>query len=88
MTVQGIGPHYQIIVTTEHFMDRLEIQVEITDGERLESYAGLEGLIREIRQKLRVVLQIDAKVTLLNPQTLERTAGKSKRVIDKREKCF
>jgi phenylacetate-CoA ligase len=69
-------------------MDRLEIQVEITDGERLESYAGLEGLIREIRQKLRVVLQIDAKVTLLNPQTLERTAGKSKRVIDKREKCF
>lgn len=88
MTVCGIGPHYQIEVTTEHFMDKLEIRVELTDGERLESYAGLENLIREIRQKLKVVLQIDAKVTLLNPQTLERTAGKSKRVIDKRDKCF
>ena len=69
-------------------MEKLEIRVELTDGERLESYAGLESLIKEIRQKLKVVLQIDARVTLLNPQTLERTAGKSKRVIDQREKCF
>ena len=32
----------------------------------------------------RTVLQIDVKVTLLNPQTLERTAGKAKRVVDLR----
>ena len=88
MTVEGIGPHYQIIVTTEHYMDKMEVQVELIDGQKLESYAGLESLINEIRHKIRTVLQIDVRVTLLNPQTLERTAGKSKRVLDKREKCF
>jgi phenylacetate-CoA ligase len=84
MTIQGIGPHYQIIVTTEQFMDRLEVQVELIDGQRLERYGQLQQLIGEIRQKIRTVLQIDVKVTLLNPQTLERTAGKAKRVVDLR----
>jgi phenylacetate-CoA ligase len=88
MTVEGIGPHYQIIVTTEHFMDKLEVQVELIDGQRLESYAGLEKLVSEIKQKIRSVLQIDVRITLLNPKTIERTAGKSKRVVDKREKAF
>ena len=85
MTISGIGPHYQIIVTTEQFMDKLEVQVELIDGHLLESYAELQKLTQEIRQKIRTVLQIDVKVTLLNPQTLERTAGKAKRVVDLRE---
>lgn len=85
MTISGIGPHYQIIVTTEQFMDKLEVQVELIDGQRLESYAELQKLTQEIRQKIRTVLQIDVKVTLLNPQTLERTAGKAKRVVDLRK---
>jgi phenylacetate-CoA ligase len=84
MTIPGIGPHYQMIVTTEQFMDKLEVQVELTDGERLERYAELEHLTQEIRQKIRTILQIGVKVTLLNPQTIQRTAGKSKRVIDRR----
>jgi phenylacetate-CoA ligase len=85
MTISGIGPHYQIIVTTEQFMDKLEVQVELIDGQLLESYAELQKLTQEIRHKIRTVLQIDVKVTLLNPQTLERTAGKAKRVVDLRE---
>ena len=88
MTIDGIGPHYQIIVTTEHFMDQLEVQVELIDPSRLESYGELEQLTREIRQKIRNVLQIDVHVKLLSPQTIERTAGKSKRVIDQRQKAF
>lgn len=88
MTVSGIGPHYQMLVTTESFMDRLEVQVELIDGNVLESYSSLEKLAGEIRSKIRSVLQIDVKITLLNPQTLERTTGKSKRVVDKRNKTF
>lgn len=88
MTIQGIGPHYQIIVTTEHFMDQIEVQVELIDASRLESYRELEELTKEIRHKIRTVLQIDVRVKLLSPQTLERTAGKAKRVIDLRTKAF
>lgn len=86
--IEGIGEQYQLIVTTEKFMDKLEVQVELMDGSMLESYSKLENLTNEIRHKIRTVLQIDVKVTLLNPKTIERTAGKSKRVIDKRDKSF
>lgn len=88
MTIDGIGPHYVLVVTTEQYMDKLEVQVELIDGQLLERYAELERLTREIRQKIRTVLQIDAKITLLNPQTIERTAGKAKHVIDLRGKDF
>ena len=88
MGIDGIGQQYQLIVTTEKYMDRMEVQVELLDGAILESYSNLERLTAEIRHKIKTVLQIDVKVTLLNPKTLERTAGKSKRVIDKRLKAF
>ncbi|HEY5466027.1 MAG TPA: phenylacetate--CoA ligase [Clostridia bacterium] len=88
MTVKGIGPHYLIVVTTEKALDRIEVQVEVIDGALLDRYSELERLRDEIRHKLRVVLQIDARVTLLNPKTLERSTGKSKRVDDRRAKAF
>jgi len=88
MGIEGIGQQYQLVVSTEKYMDRMEVQVELLDGSILDSYANLERLANEIRHKIKTVLQIDVKVTLLNPKTLERTAGKSKRVIDKRLKAF
>ena len=88
LAIGGIGPHYQIIVTTEQFMDKLEVQVELIDGQLLERYSELQKLTQEIRHKIKTVLQIDVKVTLLNPQTLERTAGKAKHVVDLRSKAF
>ena len=88
MNIEGIGQQYQLIVTTEKFTDRMEVQVELADGSMIASYANLEQLTNEIRYKLKTTLLIDTKVTLLNPKTLERTAGKSKRVIDKRNKAF
>lgn len=88
MGIEGIGQQYQLVVTTEKFMDRIEVQVELKDGHLLESYSNLERLSSEIRHKIKTVLQIDVKVTLLNPKTLERTAGKSHRVIDHRTKAF
>jgi len=88
MGIEGIGQHYQLIVTTEKFMDRMEVQVELLDGNILESYGNLERLSNEIRHRIKIVLQIDVKVTLLNPKTLERTSGKSKHVIDRRSKVF
>jgi len=88
MGIEGIGQQYQLVVSTEKYMDRMEVQVELLDGSILDSYANLERLANEIRHKIKTVLQIDVKVTLLNPKTLERTDGKSKRVIDKRLKAF
>ncbi len=82
--IPGIGPHYQIVVTREKFMDKIEIRVELTDGTLLERYCELENLTGRIRHDMKTQLQLESKVTLLNPKELERTTGKSKRVVDLR----
>jgi phenylacetate-CoA ligase len=65
-------------------MDRIEVQVELTDGALLEKFSELEKLTNHIRHEIKVKLQVDSKITLLSPKVLERTAGKSKRVVDLR----
>jgi phenylacetate-CoA ligase len=82
---QDVEPHYEIIVTRENWLDQLEILVEIADASFLENYAKLEGLQNGIRAKLRSVLSIDAKVRLVQPNTLKRFQGKAQRVTDLRE---
>lgn len=82
--IPGIGPHYQIVVTREKFMDKIEIRVELTDGTLLERYSELENLTGRIRHEMKTQLQLESKVSLLNPKELERTTGKSKRVVDLR----
>ncbi len=85
MTLEHVSPHYLLFVRHEGYMDTLEVQVELQDASLLETYALLEGQQRSIREKLRSVLGLDTKVTLVGPKTIERFQGKAKRVIDLRK---
>lgn len=84
LNTAGIGPHYQIKVFKKGYLDKIEVVVELVDAGVLDSYSMLEALAGNIRARLRTVLGIDAKVTLVEPRTLERFEGKAKRVIDLR----
>ncbi len=84
INMDKIGPHYQLIVRRENYKDTLEIKVELTDSNLLESYGELEALRRGIQEKLKSVLGLQTKVTLVQPKTLERFQGKAKRVLDLR----
>lgn len=80
-----IAPHYQLIVRRDkNFMDNLEVKVELLDGSLLEHFSALEALQRDIHDRLKSVLGIETKVTLVEPKTLERFQGKAKRVLDLR----
>ncbi|MEX1377626.1 MAG: phenylacetate--CoA ligase [Eubacteriales bacterium] len=81
-----IGPHYEIIVTKDGWMDKIEVKVEIVDDSLLEKFSMLEKLQNEIAHKLRTILSIDAKVTLVGPNSLKRFQGKAQRVTDLRDK--
>jgi phenylacetate-CoA ligase len=83
--IHGIGPHFQIIITREKFMDKIEIQVELVDGTLLEKYSELERLTEKIHHEIKIKLQIESKITLLSPKVLERTVGKAKRIVDLRD---
>lgn len=82
LSVEEIGPHYEIIVTRENHSDKLEIRVELLKP--TDVYKELEAIQAKIKSKLRVVLGLDAKITLESPNTLQRFEGKAKRVRDLR----
>ena len=84
MVMEDIGPHYQLIVRHEGFMDTLEVQVELVDASLLENYSALEQLQKKVKDNLHTVLGIDSKVSLIEPKSLERFQGKAKRIIDLR----
>ena len=67
-------------------MDTLEVHVEVDDASLLTDYFKLEELVAKIKHKLRVVLQIDVKVKLVEPFSIRRSEGKVKRVTDLRKK--
>ena len=79
-----IGPHYQLILRKKNYMDNLEVKVELIDGSLLDQYGALEKVAGDIRAQLRTVLGLDCKVTLVEPQSIERSTGKAKRIVDLR----
>ncbi|MCI9081926.1 MAG: phenylacetate--CoA ligase [Lachnospiraceae bacterium] len=81
--IDEIGPHYEIIVTRKNHSDILEIRVELV--EPVDAYRKLEALEKKIKQKLRIVLGLDAKIRLESPNTLQRFEGKAQRVKDLRK---
>ena len=82
--MEHIGPHYQLVVRRENYRDTLEVRVELINGELLETYGELQALQRKIQDKLKSVLGLQTKVTLVEPKSLERFQGKAKRILDLR----
>ena len=85
MSIPEIGGNYEIVVERIGHLDKLTINVEVKEVTLLDNYSKLEDLVRKVRQKLKVVLQIDAVVKLVEPQSLKRFEGKAKRVTDLRK---
>lgn len=86
MTIEEVGPHYQLIVRRQGFMDTLEVKVELLDAGLLEKYSQLEMVEKKIKSKLKEILGIDVTVTLSNPKSMQRFEGKAQRIVDLRNK--
>ena len=84
LSFNELGPHYEIIVTRDGYVDKLEIRVELTHS--TDSFGVLEKLSNSVRAKLKTMLGLDAKVKLESPNTLQRFEGKAKRIKDMRGK--
>ena len=81
---EGIEPHYQLIIERKNNLDILEIQVEMNESVAFDQIKTVEKIEKEICHKLNNELLIHAKVTLVEPKSIQRSEGKAKRVIDKR----
>lgn len=85
MEIEGVEPHYQIVVTKKGYLDEIEIQVEVSPEMFSDRYKELEDLEARVRNQLFKTLSIHPRVRLVEPKSIERTAGKAKRVIDLRK---
>ncbi|ASQ90290.1 phenylacetate--CoA ligase [Prosthecochloris sp. GSB1] len=85
MEMNETKPHYLLIVDREHNLDTLEIQVEVEDQFFSDEVGELEALQQRIHQNIQSMLGISARIKLVEPRTIERSAGKAQRVIDNRK---
>ena len=82
LSIPELGPHYEIIVEREGYTDKLTVRVEL--NKETDSFAELQRIETATRNKLKVVLGLDAKIRLESPNTLQRFEGKAKRIKDLR----
>ena len=86
VSTEGVAPQYQLLVTSQGYMDELEVQVEMVEDAFSDDYRKLEAIECNLAHRLQTILGLKARVKLLEPGSLERFVGKAKRVIDKRNR--
>lgn len=84
LRIDGVEPHYQIIVTRPHLMDEMEVRVEASEDLFSDEIKELVGIRQKIEQYIHNEIGLRVKVTLVEPKTIPRSEGKAVRVIDKR----
>ena len=63
----------------------MEVRVEVADGALLSDFQSLEKLRALVKHNIKVILQIDAEIKLVEPLSLKRFEGKARRVTDLRQ---
>ena len=83
--VEEVTPHYMMIVDRVNNLDTLEVQVEVDQKYYTDEVRAIESLTKKIAHVIQQALGINAKVKIVEPQTLVRSEGKAVHVIDKRK---
>lgn len=85
MGVEGVEPHYQIMVNREGNMDTMVVKVEVSEALFSDEVKSLEKLTRKIQTDIKDLLGVTCKVQLVEPRTIQRSEGKAQRVVDNRK---
>ncbi|HOL32355.1 MAG TPA: phenylacetate--CoA ligase [Anaerohalosphaeraceae bacterium] len=84
--IEGTHPHYQIVIDRQaHKLDEVEIMVEVDEKIFSDEIKRMHALEQKIKKEIEAVLSIGVTVKLVEPKTIQRSEGKAKRVIDKRQ---
>ncbi len=83
--VKEVTPHYMMIVDRVNNLDTLEVQVEMDPKYYTDEVRAIEAMTKKISHVIQQALGINAKVKIVEPQTLKRSEGKAVHVIDNRK---
>ena len=78
-------PHYLLVIEREGSLDVVNLMVEVQEQFFSDEIKQLEALKKKITDRIQSILGISIRVKLVEPKTIERSAGKAKRVIDNRK---
>jgi phenylacetate-CoA ligase len=84
LKVEGALPHYQIILTRERGLDQMAVEVEVTPEVFNDKVSALEQVRARLALAIEQICGIRVDLRLVEPRTIERSEGKAKRVIDRR----
>ncbi len=86
LRVHGVEPHYLIIVDRERgALDTLEIWVEVSEQIFSDQLGQLADLQQRAEREIIDTLGISCRVKLVEPHSIERSQGKAKRILDRRD---
>lgn len=85
LEISEVEPHYVLIVDREGTLDMMTVMVEVQEQFFSDEVKKLQELRMKITRQIESVLGISVNVKLVEPKTIERTAGKAQRVIDNRK---
>jgi phenylacetate-CoA ligase len=83
--IEGVEPHYLLIVDRKDNLDTLEVQVEVDERIFSDEIKVLQSLSRRIEKEIKDMLGVTCTVKLVEPKTIQRSEGKAQRVVDKRK---
>ena len=85
LKTDGLTGHYQIVLTRDGRMDNVAVHVEA----RADFYSAgdLEAVAATIVARIKDTIGLTTRVVIAAPDTIERSAGKARRVIDQRPKA-
>jgi len=85
LSLKEFEPHYLLTVNRENNTDTAELKVEVKDKYFSDEMSLMVGLQKRLVIELRSVIGLGFNVKLVEPKSIERSTGKSKRVIDNRK---
>ncbi len=85
LQVKEVAPQYLIIVERQGNLDTLEVQVELSSGALFDEIREIERITKEVAKNIQQIIGLAVKVKLCEPNSIERSMGKAKRVLDKRK---
>jgi phenylacetate-CoA ligase len=85
MQIEGLEPHYQLIVDRKNNLDTIEVQVEVNEKIFSDEVKRLEVIEKRVVHDIKEMFGVTCKCTLVEPKTIQRSEGKAQRVIDKRK---
>ncbi len=85
MAMPEVGQNYLIELFCEGYMDQIRVKVEVKDEFFVEDMRALQGLQKRIASKLRDEILVTPRVELVMHNSIPKSEGKAKRVVDLRE---